>query len=214
MGKFPVPVEGSNCSEKIPRYPREVLVLPGREVPAYPRGLRGLAPGCGNRCQWGWKKQRHVCINKCGPRNTAVSHLLETVVFLCSRSRSALALQVLIRGRGRRPRVVSGSWRSLAQNAIVGNGGCLLFGVCAGWSATRWGEPPRLPLPDGTANITQAEYGPEWPLAVPQALLHCENDAVWAETGGTRYPINGVAMTWLGDLRPGATIRELENTWL
>ena len=52
---------------------------------------------------------------------------------------------------------------------------------------------------DGWKRINRADYGLDWPLTIPEATLHCENDAVWIvnPSNGRRYWINGFAKGYL-----------------
>ena len=53
----------------------------------------------------------------------------------------------------------------------------------------------------------RSDYGSRWPFTVDSVTLHCENDAVWVETGGQKYALNGWASTYLDDDLP------LERIW-
>jgi hypothetical protein len=51
--------------------------------------------------------------------------------------------------------------------------------------------------------ISQAEYGDQWPFAIQQGRLRCEGTgAVILTAGGTDYGLNGMASTRYGSMQP------------
>ena len=67
----------------------------------------------------------------------------------------------------------------------------------------------------GYRTVTEFTYtgAGGWPFTVDEANLFCEDNAIWVETGGTLYPLNGTAKSLLPRLRPGARIDALPIIW-
>src|SRR4051812_31519701 len=69
---------------------------------------------------------------------------------------------------------------------------CLLVPACTGASGGG-GQGSGV-------NLTQAQYGNDWPLTVDSAVVRCRNSAaegvgsVTVEINGTEYAVNGTAM--------------------
>ena len=61
--------------------------------------------------------------------------------------------------------------------------------------------------------ISQGEYGEEWPLTVPEATLFCRHSMVCVETSGHAYPINRMAMSRSRNERPELSVQDLEEIW-
>ena len=63
-------------------------------------------------------------------------------------------------------------------------------------------------------DISQADYGKDWPLTAPEATLYCELNMVWVVYSRVAYPVNGMASAGLAKRRPSLTVRPLEDIWL
>lgn len=53
---------------------------------------------------------------------------------------------------------------------------------------------------DGQLSVTSDNFGRDWPLTVAEGTLVCERDAVYFDSGGVRYGVNGWAEA--AEIRP------------
>ena len=66
---------------------------------------------------------------------------------------------------------------------------------------------------DNSRTITEADYGDEWPLTVPEATLICEApSAVILKVGSNYYGVNGTGRTYVEREYP-QNGRDLERIW-
>ncbi len=97
------------------------------------------------------------------------------------------------------------SWKSVVQSLIFPL--ILTLGVFPNLKSLILFERCRFLIGVKSKKVTASEYGDDWPLTVDQAKLCCKHDAVWLETEGRRYSLNGWAEPLLK--RHGVPIQEL-----
>lgn len=56
-------------------------------------------------------------------------------------------------------------------------------------------DPPPVDAQQTAGQISESDYGDQWPLTVPSGTLQCEADAVTFTAGGVTYAVNGMATT-------------------